>query len=434
MITKLIQTGAYDFGEQPSRLVDPPSRMQRHLGLAKAAGVNDIFGDAEIDVPDNHTVVHVIAVGDSDRYGANRNGDEFSRDDNIRKHSSFRDNGHVFRNHKNYDPIHKIGEVLASAHNDPASRIELLLALDNQKCEDELQKVAGGGDLPTSMGSKQAYDVCSFCGHQAKTAAEHCSHVKNHLGEVAENGVKVAMLNPDPNYFDISLVFKPADRVAYTLRNLGEKIASASGTVGGHQLAEAFGLCSYDSEKRASITRLASIMKEQPAVVKALPCPLPPPALDELKGVKRRGGDQHLLGKLHDQGLLLSPGDFGQIFLGEDGEKMEAACDEFGPEIDELIADGDGPDSLDGECEIGGPDIPDEILPMVEDALSMDSQPVKARVIRLSVTPRAKVASNRWVDTHELRGLADLYAFYKLAFAHRNQHRPDRLRNLATTF
>lgn len=428
MINKLILSGSYDFGEEPTRLVDQPSAAGRAIGLTKAAGVDHIFGDCqELELPKDHTVVHVIAVGDSERYGANRNGDEFSREDNQKKHASFKTGGHVFRNHRNHDPLLKVGDVLATAHNDRLSRIELLIALDNQKCEDEVQKLSSGKDLPLSMGSRQAFDVCSYCKHRAKTAAEHCSHVRHHLGEVAENGVKVAMLNPDPDYFDISVVFKPADRAAYALRKIG-----GTSVIGGHELAEQYGLTSYASEKLAAMHRLASIVKEQPALARPLPRRLQPLLVGHLKRARERLGDQHLLGELHDRGLLLSPPDFGEVFLNADPDKMEAACGEFPPDINELVEEGEGPDSLDGCCRPRG--LPEDLAAALEDSLSMDDQTVRARVIRIGIEGPAIKKAGSYVDTNELRGLADFYGFYKVAFAVANYARPSRVRNLAATF
>lgn len=433
MITKLIAPGSYDFNEPTSQVVEATSRQLAIGDLTKVAGVEEMFGDVSaLSIPKNHTVIHVIAVGDGERWGANRNGDSFSREDNKKKHKSFKDIGHVFRNHKNHDPKLKIGDVLATAHNDVMDRIELLLALDNDKCRDEIEKVHKGEDAPVSMGSKQAKDVCSLCGHEAKTAAQHCDHVKYHLGEVAEDGTKIAMLNPDPSYFDISLVFKPADRAAYTL----SKLASPQRALGGHELAALAGLVDYDTEKLATMHRVASIIKNQPVKLRPVPEILEDPPKSVLAKTAKVFGGKQLLGWLHKKGMMLSPCDFGEVILEmDDPEKMEAACEEFSRPVEDLIEDGEGPDVLDGECPDPRMEVPEIIENMVVPALSMEDEAVRSRLIRATIAPPVKVAKVRKdIDVAELQGLADMYSHYKLAFINANRGRADRVLNAARTF
>ena len=49
-----------------------------------------------------------------------------------------------------------------------------------------------------------------------------CDHVANHLGEQMDDGRKVGTFNDEPQFFDISFVGRPADRIAWNL-----KVASA---------------------------------------------------------------------------------------------------------------------------------------------------------------------------------------------------------------
>jgi hypothetical protein len=102
---------------------------------------------------------------------------------------------------------------------------------------------------------KVAHDVCSGCGHQARTRAEYChgamckyGGLKDNIGRTFDDGHLLHALNPDAVWFDDSHVHKPADRIAWSLGRL-QKAASA-GTrlvgLGGAALAEEIGLTAPD--------------------------------------------------------------------------------------------------------------------------------------------------------------------------------------------
>ena len=114
------------------------------------------------------------------------------------------------------------------------------------------------------MGTLQEYDECSVCGHHAPTSKEHCFHIKNLLGEVMSDGQKVFMRNPNPGYMDLSTVWKPADRIGYTLR----KVALEDLTVPSHELAKRAGMQRLASEKRAMMRRLAMMEKRLDGMAK----------------------------------------------------------------------------------------------------------------------------------------------------------------------
>lgn len=66
------------------------------------------------------------------------------------------------------------------------------------------------------------YDVCARCGNQAPTRADYCDHVKFAMNQIDSNGFKDYVHNPSPDFFDISRVFRPADRTGYTLKKVAE--------------------------------------------------------------------------------------------------------------------------------------------------------------------------------------------------------------------
>lgn len=65
---------------------------------------------------------------------------------------------------------------------------------------------------------------CTICGAMRKHAGDEseCEHVRDHLGEVWDDGRQVGTYNDEPQFFDISFVGRPADRIAWNL-----KVASA---------------------------------------------------------------------------------------------------------------------------------------------------------------------------------------------------------------
>jgi hypothetical protein len=107
--------------------------------------------------------VHLIALGASEAYGPNRNGDGFKEATCRKYHDTFVKFAKFFRNHKNKpekgDPFY--GYVKASAYNEDMRRVELLCALNMNKAaasrngglvaDAEIEKLAKGEDFPVSM-------------------------------------------------------------------------------------------------------------------------------------------------------------------------------------------------------------------------------------------------------------------------------------------
>jgi len=205
--------------------------------------------------------VHLIAIGATEDYGPNRNGDGFKRACCEKYHDTFVKFARFYRDHLNKNPAKSYGLVKASAYHEPMKRIELVAALNGSKeaadrngglvADKELEKLARGDDIGVSMACTIPYDVCSSCGNKAKTRAEYCDSIENG-GHCKAGGLKYAMGrclsdghvlhadNPNPRFFDISHVFRPADRIAY-VSGTWDKAASA-GVVSGAELAERLGV------------------------------------------------------------------------------------------------------------------------------------------------------------------------------------------------
>lgn len=181
-----------------------------------------IFGmDYDALKPDDKSVgIHVVALGDAEHFGMNRNGDLFTKKACENYHDTFVKNGHVFRHHMNKQAEKAIGKIVKSAYNAPMGRIELFIHVDKEKAAPELARLEKEGEIPFSMACRVDHDRCSICGAMRKQAGdEHeCDHVANHLGEQYDDGRKVGTFNDEPQFFDISFVGRPADRIAWNLK------------------------------------------------------------------------------------------------------------------------------------------------------------------------------------------------------------------------
>lgn len=212
------------------------------------------------------TAVHTIAMTAFEKFGFNRNGDGWKRDNLMRDHPTFVKCAKVYRHHKNTPADPSYGVVKAAMYNSDMDRVELLMELDNTKCAEELSLLERDGSYPVSMACKIAYDVCSICSNKAKTPREYCHHVKEAMGKILDDGRVVGVDNPNSTFFDISRVIRPADRVAYTL-----KTASASGLIGGAALAEELGYTlGYMEDMDASLACSVKSSQEKKSILDKL--------------------------------------------------------------------------------------------------------------------------------------------------------------------
>jgi hypothetical protein len=237
-----------------------------------------------------HSYIHLISLGAGEYVSTNRNGDWFNEKNGLFElpepkagepkmlklagglvefHPTFM-KGHVFKHHRNSSPDLAIGEIKAAAYNPEMHRGELLIKVAHGKEWDaDLEKIASGQQVPFSMSLKEPYDHCSICGNRSPTRSYYCGHLKDNMTELTKEGHQVFAINDIYNFFDISKVFRPADRIAWSLA----KVASAA-VKGGAQLAEEYGLTealvaapffSYHKNaaaKKAIAKKLAEIEKE----------------------------------------------------------------------------------------------------------------------------------------------------------------------------
>lgn len=190
------------------------------------------------------TILLVNALGAEETYGPNRNGDGFPEfpvpargraltasrrwfvppgEELVNHYASFEKNpAHAFKHHVNKDPEKASGVVKRAFWNPRMHRVELLISIDNEKDPEWAQRAQDGEFVPVSMGCRIKRDVCARCGNEAPTRADYCDHVKYNMNAIDKNGFKDYVHNPSPDFFDISRVFRPADRTGYTLKKVAE--------------------------------------------------------------------------------------------------------------------------------------------------------------------------------------------------------------------
>lgn len=183
------------------------------------AKINELAGR----LPRDKVAFYNRALGSFESFGVNRNGDGFARSELAANHDTFVKNANYFKHHVNKDPALSRGKPVASALNEQTDMVDLIIVADRDKCEDQIQALESGGRVPTSMGAKVAFDVCTICGNEAKTRAHYCEHVKMGAFEpygmtrVLPDGRVCGVMNPNPKFFDISDVIVGAAAESETL-------------------------------------------------------------------------------------------------------------------------------------------------------------------------------------------------------------------------
>ncbi len=257
---KVITPGSQSFDVPAMEMVKVSNKGLRGDDLrsfVKRAGHEFADKIRDVHVAPGEQLVHLIAIGSTEAYGPNRNGDGFKSATCRKYHPTFVKHARWYRNHQNKDESKSYGIIKLSSFNEAMKRIELLVALNGTKeaaernkglvADKEMQKIASGsGDWGVSMACRVPFDVCSGCGNKAPSRAQYCKEATckyggcyDNLTKVAEDGHVLHVDNPDPTWFDISDVYRPADRIAYVF---GHMKAASHGGVGGALLAEEMGL------------------------------------------------------------------------------------------------------------------------------------------------------------------------------------------------
>ena len=283
----------------------------------------------------NKTKVIILALGAFECYGGNRNGDAFEETQLKKRHHTFVDHGHLYKHHVNKDPNKSYGGIDKSIYNPRMKRVELLATIDNCKAPDIVQKLESNMDVPVSMACRVPYDICSICGKKSKSVSQYCDHLKNEMTKIYPDGRQVLAMNPNPTFFDLSFVFRPADRIAYVLK----KVASF-GVVPSAVLANEEGLSELDymdkseapMQKLSLLRKLSDIEKEVEGIIGKLHPETNREKLILEDAPKALTGDdsivldlnekdpKKLLGGLARCGVIVKPRTFVKILTKKDGD------------------------------------------------------------------------------------------------------------------
>lgn len=239
MFNKRILPEGFNFDVPSVEIVGCSSRtgLDKTAMLKRASAFEDVIAD--LKPQKGKTYLHVITTGAMEKYGSNRNGDSFNEESHEhtcpnpeRKDKKtiklggglkeYHDKSYmskkaaVYQEHKTKD-TDPSGYIVAAAYNKPMSRGELLICVDDDKWADRLQKKASGQNIYLSMGCQVPYDICTVCHRMAKTASEHCDHFKKMRCQIMDDGTQASVINDRPEFYDISGVDVPADRIAFVL-------------------------------------------------------------------------------------------------------------------------------------------------------------------------------------------------------------------------
>jgi hypothetical protein len=236
MLPKTITFDEYfeETGEPRCQILD---LRDRHLYKYASSDVMDYA--STITTEPGFTNVLVLAMSASEYYGPNRNGDAFAEkpvkvngqwavapgETLPEHHSSFERRAHVYRHHINKDPAKSMGGVRKSFYNHKMHRVELFLRVSHSAGQDIVDRIDAGDYPAVSMGCRIKYDVCNHCGNRAPTRAQYCEHVngtnpKYGMNRLMPDGERHFVWNPAPDLFDISFVFKPADRIGFMMKKV----------------------------------------------------------------------------------------------------------------------------------------------------------------------------------------------------------------------
>jgi hypothetical protein len=222
----------------------------------------------------DHFMLHVVAMGDQETYGPNKNGDGFPKEALEKFHPSFVSDGCFFREHKNRcQETQGIGTIKASAFNPKMRRVELVVHGNKKKASAEYEKAKSGKALSFSMSCRVPYDICSCCEKKASSPRNYCEHLSDSMLQYLPEFKKYAYaINDRPKFFDISVVANPADRIAHYLDYAfddQEKSASANkGIITGTEWASFEGvklpgehISSWNFKEHEMLTKLAACEK-----------------------------------------------------------------------------------------------------------------------------------------------------------------------------
>ena len=157
-MVKLIESSQF------SDVPDIGAKFAEFNSPAMSKEAENVFGrsyDSLKPTDDKYVGIHLVALGDEEHYGPNRNFDSMTKESCIRDHDTFVKHGHVFSHHHNDAEKDEIlGSIKASAYNDKMGRIELFIWADKEKAKEGLDQLEKEGEASFSMATRVPWDEC----------------------------------------------------------------------------------------------------------------------------------------------------------------------------------------------------------------------------------------------------------------------------------
>jgi hypothetical protein len=243
-ITKYISAG-FEVGEAFSSIKTADWQPERYIPPELEAFVRDLKPDPRF------AYVHLIAMTDGDWFGQNLNGDIFDEDQllgtqspeeakkNPREAKGVQQpryktflQARFYRKHRNSLTSPFYGDMPCVVWNEPMHRVEVIARiakvqipeLGMEKAPDIVLKLDKRGYITVSMGCNISHETCTYCGASNEHIKDRCFHLKNQMGQIMPNGVRVGARNFGIRLFDLSDVDIPADDTAFSLA----KVAGSS--------------------------------------------------------------------------------------------------------------------------------------------------------------------------------------------------------------
>ncbi|HUU96405.1 MAG TPA: hypothetical protein VM487_11745, partial [Phycisphaerae bacterium] len=294
---------------------------------------------------------------------------------------------------------------------------------------------------------KVPFDVCTICGHKAANRKEYCDHLTNEMCHVKEGGWQVGAINDRPLFFDISGVFRPADRIAYGLQKIASTGELPEEFIPSARIAELWGISApmsvlMDSsprpvqEKLAAMQRMAAMEKQIEATGRLIGSDVdaghPTGSMPEEAIGQMRGCDMNnLMGALASAKICLPVGDFLRYVLGNKYDSVAGETDKVAsllPGIySRMLKSGDGVDDVTGmtSYDPGASLVPKAVRDLIElqkSSMSMAMEPIMRRLQLIIIRgDRPDGTELRKISSDQTPGktaswLAKQYAAYQLAF------------------
>lgn len=422
---------------------------------SKNASDVDIFVKG-ISPDKDHSYIHLISLGSMEWYGPNKRGDGFNEsgyefrppkpcdknhitinlEGGLKEfhNPGFMSNGKVYREHHSIlsggEPQ---GEVVFATYNEPMHRGELIIKLENDKWSDDIAKIEKGEPTYYSMGALCKTDTCAICGKTVSpNSPDRCSHLKDHILEIDADGNQSVAITDHPIFYDISRVARPADKIAFSLAKVASEANGASDIVSLPTMPTTL-LDTLNNRMRVDRLNLITKVASEERVItinSQLPVKLHDAEDEEvIKKIKTEDVPKVIF-ILKKHRAVLPPPTFMRLVGGEEssineampliGECLSGIFNKIlkAPFLKDFLEDG----TYEGE-ECFDRDLFNTVLPLIN-KYSLQDEPVKRRVIRVILSPSAKVASDKLVITPSVYSLAQKlateYARYQLSFLTEN--------------